>query len=307
MPQAKIAYFRGEFCPIEEAKVSVRCKALNYGMGCFEGLRGFWRADEKQIYIFRMPEHYDRLRKSCKIVNVALPYSDEELGEITCELVRRNEHREDVYIRPLVFHGSEMMSPSFVDEDNEFTIYTLPLADYIDAAEGLKVIVSSWRRVSDNMIPIRAKPTGAYLNSALARHQARQCGCHEAIFLTQNGHVSEGSAEHIFLIRDGELVTPASQDDNLDGITRRTIGEIVPAELGRKVVVRRVGRTELYVAEEAFLCGTGAQVLPVTQIDGHPVGDGKPGPITTEVQELYLKVVRGEMPKYKHWCTPVYE
>ena len=307
MPEAKVAYFRGDFCPVSEARVSVRCKALNYGMGCFEGIRGYWRADEKQIYIFRMAEHYDRMRKSCKIVSVALPHSDQELADITCELVRRNEHRENVYIRPIAFHGSEAMSPVMVEEDNEFAIYTLPLADYLDTAGGVTAIVSSWQRVSDNMIPARAKPTGAYLNSALARHEARQAGSDEGIFLTQNGYVSEGSAEHIFLVRDGELVTPALQDDILDGVTRRTLAEIVPAELGRQVAERHVARTELYVADEVFFCGTGAQVAPVTRIDGRPVGDGKPGPVTLEVQELYLKVVRAEMPKYRHWCTPVYK
>ncbi len=157
------------------------------------------------------------------------------------------------------------------------------------------------------MIPARSKPTAAYLNSALARFDAQANGFDEAIFLTQDGYVSEGSAEHLFLVRDGRLVTPTSQEDNLDGITRRTLAELARAELGLPVEERRVSRTELYIAEEAFFCGTGAEVAPLIAVDRRKIGDGKAGPITAKLSELYRRVGRAEEPKYAHWCTPVYD
>ena len=195
-----------------------------------------------------------------------------------------------------------MMTP----ENNAFAIYTLPLNDYLDTSKGVTACVSSWRRVGDNMIPARAKPTGVYLNSALAREEARTHGYDEAILLTNDGYVSEGSAEHLFLVRDGKLITPTSQDDNLDGITRQTICDLAPANLNREVEIRRVSRTELYVADEAFLVGTGAQIVPLTNVDGRQVGDGTAGPITRELQNLFFEVVKNRVPEYSHWCMPVY-
>ena len=307
MGEPTIAYFHGEFRPIEECTVGIRSKALHYGLGCFEGIRAYWTAEKNQLYLFRVAEHYDRLAVSCRILGLGLSYSRDELIDITLELVRRNKHREDIYIRPIVFHNSQEFPPLITDADMEFAIYTLPLSSYLDTSVGVRVMVSSWRRINENMIPVRAKPTAAYLNSALARMEAERLGCDEAIMLTADGYVSEGSAEHVFIIRDGTLITPPSTEDNLDGITRRTIEEMVPAELGREVVLRRVGRTELYAADEIFLCGTGAQVIPVAEIDGRRIADGRIGPITKEIQELYFRVVHGQDEKYESWCLPVYE
>ena len=306
MAEGTIAYFKDAFQPIEDATVNVRAKALNYGLGCFEGIRAYWRPEEEQLYVFRCREHYLRLRHSCRIIGLPIEIDPDKLVEITLELLRRNGHKEDTYIRPIAFSASFQLTPIMTPDDNQLAVYTLPLDDYLDTSKGITACVSSWRRLSDNMIPARAKPTAAYLNSALARNEAMANGFDEAIMLTSDGYVSEASAEHLFLVMGGRLVTPTAQDDNLDGITRRTILEIAPAELGLAVDVRRVSRTESYVADEAFLCGTGAQVTPLTSIDRRPVGDGEVGPVTRKLQDLYLRVVKNKIAKYSHWCTPVY-
>ena len=306
MPEPTIVFFKDDFRPLADATVSIRAKGLNYGLGCFEGIRAYWCENEEQLYIFRCRKHYVRMHHSCKILGMRLDYGVDKLMELTAELLRRNEHREDTYIRPIVFNNCEKMSPVMSPENNVLAIYTLPLSDYLNTSKGVTACVSSWRRVGDNMIPARAKPTGVYLNSALARQEARTNGYDEAIFLTNDGYISEGSAEHIFLVLDGKLVTPTSQDDNLDGITRKTLCELAPAKLNRDVEIRRISRTELYVADEAFLVGTGAQIAPLTMIDGRQVGDGTVGPITRELQDLFFEVVKNRAPEYSRWCMPVY-
>jgi branched-chain amino acid aminotransferase len=185
-------------------------------------------------------------------------------------------------------------------------MYTIPLGDYIDVSSGIKVGFSSWRRINDNMIPARCKVTGGYVNSALAKTEALEHGYDEAIFLTADGFISEGSAENIFLIRDGRLITPPLSDDILEGITRDTVMELAREELGIETTERAIGRTELYIADEAFLCGTGAQVSPIAQVDKRPLGSGRIGPITAKIQALYFDVVKGKQKKYSHWLTPVY-
>lgn len=306
MPEPTLAYFQGNFRPFDQAKISIRSKALQYGLGCFEGIRAYWNRDDEQLYIFRAVEHFERLHESCRILHLPLKESVKDLVAITVELLRRNNHREDTYIRPIFFNNSETLAPALTEDNNELAIYTLQLQDYFDTTKGLTACISSWRRVGDNMIPARAKPTAAYLNSALARFEAKSNGYDEAIFLTHDGYVSEGSAEHLFIIRGGKLVTPTSQEDNLDGITRRTLAELARDVLHFPVEERRISRTELYVAEEAFLCGTGAQVTPLTAIDRRVIGDGKCGPMTRRLMDLYSRVVRGKEPKYARWCTPVY-
>jgi branched-chain amino acid aminotransferase len=300
MSEYRIAYFRDGFVPVADAQVSIKSRALNYGLGCFEGIRAYWNKEDERLRIFRVRDHYQRLLNSCKILCLDCGVTVEKMIEVTAELCRRNEVRADAYIRPLLFNVAETIAPIMTAE-NEFAIYVVPLRDYLDTSKGITACVSSWRRVSETAIPARAKPTGAYLNSALARFEARANGFDEAIFLTADGYVSEGSAEHIFLVRDGKLITPTSQEDNLEGITRRTVLELA-AELGRTALERRVARTELYVADEVFFCGTGAEITPVTEIDRRPVGDGTPGPMTSELQTLFFEVVRGQVEKFSPWC-----
>ena len=300
------AFFQGEFVPIEEAKVSIMTHAFNYGTGCFEGIRGYWNAEEEQLLVFKMQEHYERFLRSCGILLISLPYSADDLCQITVELLRREGYREDAYIRPLAYKASEGIGVRLHDLEDDFAIFATPFGKYIEKEEGARVHVSSWRRVEDNAIPARAKITGAYINSAFPKTEAFLNGFDEAIVLSHDGHVSEGSAENIFIVRDGLLITPPVTANILEGITRGVIMEIAREELGIETVERTIDRSELYLAEEAFFCGTGVQVVAITEIDHRLVNDGKIGPITLRLRQLYFDIVRGKVEKYRAWCTPVY-
>ncbi|MGC8838097.1 MAG: branched-chain amino acid transaminase [Anaerolineae bacterium] len=302
----RYAFFRGAFVPIEEARLSIMAHVVNYGTGCFEGIRAYWNAETAQLYVFRLQEHYQRLLRSCRILHITLPYSADELGEITVELLRKEGYREDVYIRPLAYKGSEGIGVRLHDLVDEFAVFAIPFGKYIPKEGGIRACVSSWRRVNDSAIPARAKIIGAYVNSAFSKTEAHLNGFDEAIVLTDDGHVSEGSAENIFLVRNGQLITPPVTDNILEGITRATVMDLARAELGIPTVERRIHRTELYIADEAFFCGTGVELVPIAEIDHRPVGAGGVGPITQKLQDLYAQVVRGKVPKYLSWCTPVY-
>jgi branched-chain amino acid aminotransferase len=299
-------YFDKQFRPLSDAKVSIRTNALHYGSGVFEGIRAYWNSEEQQLFVFKLAEHYERMLRNCRVLKLQVGHDVKELCDITVELLRRNQAKEDTYIRPIAYFSSEGLGPKLLGYETGFAIYTIPLGDYIDTASGIRVGVASWRRISDNTIPARCKITGGYVNSALAKTEAMEQGYDEAIFLTQDGFVSEGSAENIFLVRGGALITPDLSQDVLEGITRDTLLTLCRQELGLPVMERQVGRTELYAADEVFLCGTGAQVSPVVEVDRRPVGTGKVGSLTTKIQELYFQVVKGRQPKYRHWCTPVY-
>ena len=303
----RFAFFGGEFVPIEQAQVSIMTHAFNYGTGCFEGIRAYWSKEEEQLLVFRLAEHYRRLHRSAHILRIALPYSVEQLGELTLELLRREGYRQDTYIRPLAYKSSELVGVRLHDLEDSFAVFALPFGRYVEKEEGADVIVSSWRRNADNAIPARAKITGAYVNSALAKTDAVLSGCDEAIVLNQNGHVSEGSAENLFLVRDGKLITPPVTENILEGITRATIIQLARKELSLETVERPIDRSELYVVDEMFFCGTGVQVAAIVTVDWRPVGDGKMGPIVKQIRDLYFDVVRGRAPRYRHWCTPVYE
>jgi branched-chain amino acid aminotransferase len=299
------AYLNGEFMPIEEARISVATHAFNYGTGCFEGIRGYWNADHGEIYVVRLQEHFRRLLRSCRIFRIDLGKSADELAQIAVQLVRLGEYQEDVYIRPIAYKASPVIRVGLLGLQDGFCCFTAPMGAYLDIDRGLSVTVSGWRRNDDNAIPARAKATGGYLNAALAVADAQEAGYDEAIMLTPDGHVSEGSAANLFLVMDGGLVTPAVTDDILEGITRDAV-MAVAEKLGLTVTERNVDRTELFVAEELFLCGTGVQVAPVTKVDGRVIGTGKIGEITRAVQDLYLGAVHGEAPEFRHWLTPVY-
>jgi len=298
-------YLDGQFVDDADATVSVRARGLNYGIGCFGGIRGYLADDGKQVLVFRVTDHVRRLERSTRLIHLSLTVDRDQLARLVVELLRRNDVHHDVYVRPLVVSASTELSPVLREEDSRLAIYCLPLRRYMDK-DAVKVCVSSWRRVGDNSIPARAKATGAYINSALARREAFDNGFDEAILLTESGHVAEGSAEHVFLVRDGVLVTPPSSEDNLEGITRRSLVTLATEDLGLRVEERPVGRTELYYADEMFLCGTGAEVTPVASVDRRPVGDGKPGPITVRLRDRFLDVARGKDPARRAWLTPVW-
>jgi branched-chain amino acid aminotransferase len=302
----RYAFFRGGFVPIEEAKVSVMTHAFNYGTGCFEGIRAYWNEEDEQLYVFRMQEHYQRLLNSARILQIKLPYTVDELGDLTLELLRKEGYRQDAYIRPLAYKSAEGIGVRLHDVEDDLTIFAVPFGRYIEREEGVRAGVSSWRRVDDNAVPARAKITGAYINSALAKTDALLSGYDEAIVLTQEGHVSEGSAENLFLLKNEHLVTPPVTADILEGITRATVMEIAREELGLWTTERQIDRSELYTADEAFFCGTGVQIAAIVEIDHRPIGDGKIGSVVSQLRNLYFDIVRGKEPKYRAWCTPVY-
>jgi len=302
----KYAFFEGRIVPIDEAKISIMTHAFNYGTGCFEGIRAYWNRDEEQLYVFKLREHYDRFLRSCHILFISLPYGVDELCSATLELLRKEGFREDTYIRPLAYKADTGIGVRLHDLEDQFALFATPFGKYIEKEEGAKVGVSSWRRINDNAVPARAKITGAYINSALIKTDAVMNGFDEAIVLTQEGHVSEGSAENLFIVRDGKLITSPVTDDILEGITRSTLIELAGKELAIETIERPIDRTELYVAEEAFFCGTGVQIVAITEIDHRPVQTGKIGPIVTQLRDLYFSIARGEREDYMEWITPVY-
>jgi branched-chain amino acid aminotransferase len=303
---AKELFMNGEFVPVDHGFISVRTHGFSYGTGCFEGIRGYWNEDEQQVYLFRLHEHYERFLNSCKILQIHLPYSIDDLIRISVELVRRNGQEQDVYLRPVAYKADESIGVRLHGIKDAFIMTSEPVGSYINTT-GLHCGVSSWRRVDDNAMPARAKITGAYVNSAFAKSEAMQNGFDEAIMLTHDGHVSEGSAENIFLVMNGEFVTPAATENILLGITRDTIMELGRREFGRITRERTIDRTELYIADEIFLCGTGAQIAPVIAVDHRVVGDGTIGALSKEVQRTYFDIVRGRRVEYREqWCTPVY-
>ncbi len=303
---AKTLYMHGDFIPAERGVISVRTHAFAYGTGCFEGIRGYWNEETQQVYLFRLREHYERLLRSCKILRMEIPYTVDELVDISLELVRRNDQHQDVYLRPVVYKSDELIGVRLHNLTDQFLLTSEPMGDYVNIG-GLRCGVSSWRRIDDNAMPARAKICGSYVNAAFAKTEALQNGFDEAIMLTHEGNVSEGSAENIFLLINGELITPAPTENILLGVTRDTLIKLAQRELGIVTHERQVDRTELYTADEVFLCGTGAQIAPVIEIDHAPVGTGKVGPVGQKLQDLYFDVVRGCHAEYRElWCTPVY-
>ncbi len=302
----KFAFFKDRLVPIEDAKISIMTHAFNYGTGCFEGIRAYWNEDEEQLYVFKLLEHYQRFLNSSRILLMNLPLTAERLVEITLDLLRHEEYREDAYIRPIAYKADEIIGVRLHNLRDEVAIFATPFGRYIEKEEGANVGVSSWRRIDDNAVPARAKITGAYINSAFAKTEAQTNGFDEAIVLGQDGHVSEGSAENLFIVRDSVLITPPVTENILEGITRKVVIELARDELGIRTLERPIDRTELYVADEAFFCGTGVQIVAITKIDHRPVGSGRIGPIVKAIRDLYFDVVRGRVRKYRQWCTPVY-
>src|SRR6266567_375286 len=303
---SKQLFMNGEFIPAEQGVISVRTHGFSYGTGCFEGIRGYWNEVEQQVYLFRLREHYERWLRSCKILQISLPYTVDQLIDISIELVRRNDFKQNIYLRPVAYKGDQIIGVRLHGLEDHYIITAEPVGNYIDI-NGLHCGVSSWRRIDDNAIPSRAKITGSYVNSAFAKSEALQNGFDEAIMLTHEGHVAEGSAENIFLVMNGELVTPAPTENILMGVTRDTVMQLARREFGRITRERQIDRTELYIADEIFMCGTGAQIAPVVKVDHRPIGESKVGPISNALQQLYFEVVRGRIPGYRdEWCTPVY-
>jgi branched-chain amino acid aminotransferase len=303
-PMLEYAFFEGQIVPFADAKISIGTHAVQYGTGAFAGIRGYLGDDGETINIFRLPEHSARLLNSAKLLRAQLPFDRESLAQTIVDLVEKNAPTRDVYIRPFIYKSSVQLTPRLSNLDSELAIYMLQLGDYLDTESGIKASVSSWHRVPDNAVPGRGKLSGSYINSALAKDEAEEKGADEAILLDQHGHVAEGSGCNLFLVRDDTLVTPPITGDILEGITRRTMMQFARDE-GIAIEERAIDRSELYIVDEAFFCGTGVQISPIASIDGRPVGSGRPGPITMRLREIFFDTVRGRNARYSHYLTPV--
>jgi branched-chain amino acid aminotransferase len=302
----KFAYFQGKIVPYDQARVGIMTHALNYGTGAFGGVRGYWNREEEQLFVFRPLDHFKRLLDSARLLRCEVSLSAEELRNIALELLRTEGYREDCYLRPLVYKADEIIGVRLHNLTDAVAMFAIPFGRYVERDEGAHVTISSWRRIDDNMIPARGKITGAYVNSALIKSDAVKAGFDEALVLNVDGHISEGSAENLFMLRRGKLVTPSITDNILEGITRRTIMTLARDELGVEVVERPIDRTEVYLADELFMTGTAAQVTAITRVDHRPVGGGEMGPLTTKLRQLYDDLVRGKMPAYRDWNAPVF-
>lgn len=306
-PAPKYAYFEGQIVPFEKATIGVMNHTFNYGTGAFGGLRGYWNEDEEQLFVFRPLDHFARFMNSTRLLMFELDYTPEKLLSILLDLLRTEGWRTDIYIRPIAYVRSALIGVKLHDLEYEVAMFSLPFGSYLPDEKGVSVKVSSWRRVEDNAIPARGKIIGAYVNSALIKTDAVMSGYDEALVLNENGHVSEASAANFFMIRERVVYTPPLSDNILEGITRRTVIELMRSEMGLEVVERAIDRSEVYLADEAFFCGTGVQVAAITSVDRRPVGNGRLGPITDALRNLYFDVVRGKVEKYRHWTIPVYE
>jgi branched-chain amino acid aminotransferase len=305
MDLPKHVFFEGKIVPFEEAKVSVATHAFNYGTAVFGGIRGYWNDEKKKLYIFRPFDHYRRLLNSGRMMNMQIPFDEESLIQLTLDLIRMEGWQTDIYIRPLIYKADMGIGVRLHDLKDELTIFTMPFKQYVKNDTDAHVTVSSWRRLDDNMIPARGKISGAYANSALIKTDANRAGFDEALVLNQNGHISEGSAMNIFMVRDGIVVTPPVTDNILEGITRRTAMDLAKNELGLPVVERPIDRTELYICDELFMTGSAAQIVAITKVDYRPIGKGEMGPVTSKLRELFDGVVRAKNPKYAHWNVEV--
>ncbi len=298
------AYFQGEIVPFADANVSIGTHALHYGTGAFAGIRGYLDEDGETINIFRLRDHAARLLRSARLLRMDLPHTVDSIAETIIALTRRNAPTGDVYYRPLVYKASVQLIPRLLGLDDELAIYMLPMGDYLDTRRGQKVIVSSWTRIADNAIPSRGKMTGAYINSSLAKDEAEEKGADDAIMLNQDGKVAEGSACNLFIVRDGVLITPPVTGDILEGITRRSVLQVA-TDLGIPTEQRSIDRSELYIADEAFFCGTGVQVAWIDTIDGRTIGEGTPPPVARQLSTALFDVFRGRDARYQDWITPV--
>ena len=299
-----IAYFEGDWVPMRDAKVSIMTHAFMYGTATFEGIRGYWNAEQGRLYVLFVHEHMERIRNSAKMLMMADVPSADELVSIVMETVRRNHFREDVYIRPSFYKSTRAIGVRLHHLDHELYVIVTPFGNYVDVEHGIRVMSSSWRRNADEALPARGKLVGGYVNMAFQKSEAELNGFDEALVMTPDGHASEGSAANLFVVRDGVLLTPPVSDDILEGVTRNAILALA-RDLGIPTEVRSIDRSELYVCDEIFMCGTGVQVSPVIEVDHRKVGSGAIGPVARLISERYFAAVRGNLPQYESWLTPV--
>jgi len=300
------AWMNGAFIPFDECRLHVRTQAVALAASVFEGVRAYWNPEQEQLYTFELDRHVARLRDSMRIMRMRTVIPA-DFAETCVELLRRNRFREDVHYMPTAYlgvpEGNVAMGPTS-DEGLFITAVARPPGKALDA--GKSVCVSSWRRISDASMPPRVKAAGNYQNSRLALHAAWADGYDDAVLLNANGTVAEAAGSCLMMVRGGEVCTPPVTAGILESITRASLIRLFADKLGRQVVEREIDRTELYLAEEVFLCGSGMEVVPVIAVDRLPVGDGRKGPVTAAIQDAYFRVARGQDNAYPEWRTPVY-
>lgn len=301
-----LAFFEGDIVPIDQAKISITNHTLHYGTGCFAGIRGYWNESQNQLYVFRLDDHYIRFLNSAKLLHSVIEYDKEQLQDFTLELLRKEGWKQNVYIRPIAYKDEGVFRVWLHDAKDKVAIFSQPTGGYLPDDAGITVCVSSWRRVDDTAMPARGKVNGTYVNSSLAKSDAMLSGFHEAILLNQDGHVSEATAANFMMVRDGMLITPPITANLLEGVVRKSLLVLARDKLGIAVEEREIDRSELYMADEAFFCGTGVQMAAVSSIDHRMIADGNKGPVTHQLGELFRAVLIGEEPDYMDWLTPVY-
>lgn len=301
-----LAFFEGNIVPIDAAKISITNHTLHYGTGCFAGIRGYWNAQHQQLYVFRLADHYSRFLNSAKLLHSVIEFDNSQLQEFTLQLLRQEGWKQNIYIRPIAYKDEGVFRVWLHDAKDKVAIFSQPTGDYLPDDKGLSVCVSSWRRVDDTAIPARGKVNGTYVNSALAKSDAMLSGFNEAILLNQDGHVSEATAANFMMVRDGKLITPPVTANLLEGVVRRSMLELAQDRLGIAVEQRQIDRSELYMADEAFFCGTGVQMAAVAHIDHRRIGNGEKGAITSALGDLLQRVLSGQEPQYAHWLSAVY-
>lgn len=299
------AYFKDQFMPLHEAKIGILTQALHYGTAIFGGIRGNWDHNQERFCLFRLDTHYRRLLNGCLTLNIELPYSVDDMCRLSRELVKMSGYREDVYLRPLAYKSSEAIGVKLHDLEDDFFIIVTSLPPYL-GTRGVRCCTSGWRRVDDSMVPTRVKVCGIYVNSALAKTDANRSGFDEAILLTPDGHVAEGSGENIFLVIDGQLVTPPTTDNVLPGVTRNTVIQLARNELGIETIERSVDKSELFLAQECFFTGTATNIAEIVEIDHRRIGNGQKGEVTAQLQRIYSQVMLGRLPRYSEWYTILY-
>lgn len=301
-----LAFFEGEIVPIDQAKISITNHTLHYGTGCFAGIRGYWNESRGQLYVFRLDDHYIRFLNSAKLLHSVIEYDKQQLQDFTLELLRKEGWKQNVYIRPIAYKDEGVFRVWLHDAKDKVAIFSQPTGGYLPDDTGITVCVSSWRRVDDTAMPARGKVNGTYVNSSLAKSDAMLSGFHEAILLNQDGHVSEATAANFMMVRDGTLITPPVTANLLEGVVRKSLLVLARDKLGITIEEREIDRSELYMADEAFFCGTGVQMAAVSSIDHRMIADGNKGPVTHQLGELFRAVLIGEEPGYMDWLTPVY-
>ena len=305
MDLSKHAFFEGKIIPLADAKVNIATHGFLYGTAVFGGMRSYWNEEKKCLFVFRPYDHFRRLLHSARMMAMQTSYDEESLIQLTLDLLRTDNWKQDIYMRPTFYKADLGIGVKLHDLKDEFCMFVMAYEPYVKNDTNAHATISSWRRIDDNVIPARGKVAGAYANSALIKTDANRSGFDEALVLDNNGHVSEGSAMNIFMVRDGVVVTPPVTDNILEGITRKSVMELAHKEMGLDVVERSIDRTEVFIAEEMFMTGTAAQIIAVTKIDHRPVGAGVMGPITTKLRAMYEDILRGKINRYQHWNVAV--